>query len=136
MSRVPHVEVDIFEPLTPGQRQSGSSRVVYLHLFATCPSVRRAVRRDGEVLHSRGFLDAALAEPPALPLCGWCAHRLVAQEPWLGLEWFNDHRSELRGPDARFTLTQRSGDSKDASRSVASEPPKPGHTRHDVTDRH
>jgi hypothetical protein len=82
---IPHREVDVFEPLTPSpqrpKRYDDGSPVppVFLHLYETCPAVRSAVRRDGEVLRSRGFLDEAMATEPRMPLCYWCA---VKFQPW------------------------------------------------------
>lgn len=90
---VPHAEVDLFEPLTRGQKKwqddpdEHGNRVpapVFLHLYETCPSVKSAVRRDGETLRSHGYLDEVMMREPKMPLCSWCARRF---RPGVGLWW-------------------------------------------------
>lgn len=68
--------VTLFEPLSLSKhsQQHMNTPLPYVHVYETCPAVKRAVKRDGEVLRSRSSVDAFL-NPPAAQPCGWCLRR-------------------------------------------------------------
>lgn len=68
--------VTLIEPLSLSKysQQHVETPLPYVHVYEECPAVRRALRRDGEVLRSRASADAFLRPPAARP-CGWCLRR-------------------------------------------------------------
>lgn len=61
-------DMDMIEPLTT----SGGRNPVRMHLYEECSGVVAALKRDGEVLRTRGKpseLDSTIE------LCGWCIGR-------------------------------------------------------------
>lgn len=71
-------EVTLIEPLTASKytaRESTEGTLLpHVHAYEECPSVKAALRRDGEVLRSRAPVDAFL-NPSAAQPCGWCLRR-------------------------------------------------------------
>lgn len=64
---VPEDEVDLIEPtrLLPYHGESGP----FIHLTDRCPSVKRAIAREVELLRTRGRLSDL---DSTITLCGWC----------------------------------------------------------------
>lgn len=96
VNNVPHVQVEVLEPLSRGKPQRGKPSPMYIHLDERCPSVKSAFRRDGDVSRSEGFLDDVLSREPERPLCGWCARSLCAGRGEADWRWYHDHRERLR----------------------------------------
>jgi hypothetical protein len=69
-------EVTLIEPLSLSKysQQDVDTPLPYVHIYEECPSVKAALRRDGEVLRSRAPVDAFL-NPPAAQPCGWCLRK-------------------------------------------------------------
>lgn len=71
-------DVTLIEPLTTSKHTAREVRtstlLPFIHIFEECPSVKAALRRDGEVLRSRAPVDAFL-NPPAAQPCGWCLRK-------------------------------------------------------------
>jgi hypothetical protein len=72
------VEITLIEPFSISKYRAredpAGTHLPYVHVYEECPSVKRALARDGEVLRSRAPVDAFL-NPPAAQPCGWCLRK-------------------------------------------------------------
>lgn len=71
-------DITLIEALTSSKHTArevhNHTLLPFIHVYEECPSVKAALRRDGEVLRSRAPVDAFL-NPPAAQPCGWCLRR-------------------------------------------------------------
>ena len=67
------VKVKVIEPISAAPTYGG----IYLHLYETCPAVKRALARDGEVM--RTWMTFGEISSSITPLCGVCRRWLNAR---------------------------------------------------------